>query len=65
MSYGKKHQGGKHGVSMGGLELSLERQKREAKKRRRQEKKWAEQSSPVKVYFDPSVTNKGPSAPQQ
>ena len=40
---------------MGGLEVSPERQKREAKKRRRQEKKWSQKSGPVKVYVDPSV----------
>jgi hypothetical protein len=58
VSYGKKHQGAKHGVSMGGLEVTPARQKREAKKRRRQEKKWTEKSGPVTVYFDSSVVKK-------
>jgi hypothetical protein len=40
---------------MGGLEVSPERQKREAKKRRRQEKRWAEKSGPVTIHIDPSV----------
>jgi hypothetical protein len=57
VSYGKKHRGVKHGAPMGGLEVSPERRKREAKKRRCQEEKWAEKSGPVKVYIDPSVTN--------
>jgi hypothetical protein len=40
---------------MGGLEVSPERRKRETKKRKRQEERWAAKSGPVTVYRDPSV----------
>ena len=56
--------GGKHGVSMGGLESSPKRKKRERKKRQREEERWAAQSGPVNVYFDPSVIKQEPSDEQ-
>jgi hypothetical protein len=48
-----------------GLEVSPDRQKREAKKRRRQEKKWSEKSGPVTVYVDPPVVKQKQSSSEQ
>jgi hypothetical protein len=39
---------------MGGLEISPQRRKREAAKRRREEKRWAAKSGTVTSYIDPS-----------
>lgn len=41
--------GGGIGTSMGGLEFSPERKKRNAERRKRQEKRWASRSGEVKV----------------
>jgi len=46
--------GGSKGASMGGLETSPQRRKRDAAKRRRQEKRWAARSGPVVSYIDES-----------
>jgi hypothetical protein len=46
--------GGNKGASMGGLEKSPTRRKREAAKRRHEEKQWAAKSGPVVSYIDPS-----------
>jgi hypothetical protein len=43
------------GVSMGGIEVSPERARRAAQRRRAQERRWARKSGPVTVRFDPSV----------
>jgi len=40
---------GKPGVSMGGLETSPKRRKRDREKRKRQEERWAAKSGPVIV----------------
>jgi hypothetical protein len=45
---------GQTGTSLGGLDLSPERRKREEQRRRKQEKAWAAKASPVTVRFDPS-----------
>jgi hypothetical protein len=39
---------------MGGLEVSPKRRKRDAAKRRRQEREWAAKSGEVVTYIDPS-----------
>jgi hypothetical protein len=62
MSGGKK---GNTGASMGGVEVSRERRKRDAKKRKRQEERWAAKSGPVTVYRDPSVVKTKPDAPAE
>ncbi len=50
---------------MGGVEVSRERRKRDAKKRKRQEERWAAKSGPVTVYRDPSVVKTKPDAPAE
>jgi hypothetical protein len=50
--------GGHWGTSLGGrLELSPERRKRDAARRRRQEKAWASKSGPVHVSKRPDVSD--------
>src|SRR5262245_20853060 len=47
------------GVSMGGLEVTPARRKREAKKRAAEEATWASKSGPVKTYrVDPETLQK-------
>lgn len=41
----------KPGTSMGGLETTPARKRRDAKKRKREEERWAAKASPVKVSF--------------
>jgi hypothetical protein len=41
--------GGHVGTSLGGMEFSPERKRRDAQKRQRQEKRWASRSGEVKV----------------
>ena len=48
------------GASMGGLEKSPKRRKREAERRRREENNWASKSGPVISYVDPSLTKPKP-----
>jgi hypothetical protein len=52
--------GTRTGTSMGGLEVSPDRARRAARRRRRQEKAWARKCGPVTVRFDPSVMRKPP-----
>jgi hypothetical protein len=47
--------GGNRGASLGGLEVTPDRRKREAKRRKRQEQAWAAKAGPVTVAFDPSL----------
>jgi len=50
---------GKPGTSMGGLETTPARRKRDAKRLRTQEQAWAAKASPVKTYFvDPDTLSK-------
>jgi hypothetical protein len=53
--------GGNKGASMGGLEKSPARRKREAVRRRREEARWAAKSGPVVSYVDPSRVRPQPS----
>lgn len=47
---------GRTGASLGGAESSPERRKRQAAKRKREEKRWAARSGPVTVRFvDPAT----------
>jgi hypothetical protein len=57
--------GGSKGASMGGLEVSPRRRKREAKKRKREDEEWAAKSGPVKTYFDSSVVKPKGTAPPE
>jgi hypothetical protein len=51
---------GRTGSSLGGAETSPERRKRDAAKRRREEKRWAKRSGPVTVRFvDPEDLKRG------
>ena len=52
--------GGNKGASMGGLEKSPARRKREADRRRREEERWAAKSGPVVSYVDPSRIHSQP-----
>jgi hypothetical protein len=47
--------GGNRGASMGGLEVTPARRKREAKRRKRQEQAWSAKAGPVTVTFKPSL----------
>jgi hypothetical protein len=53
--------GGRTGSSLGGgVETSPERRKRQADKRRREEKRWAKRSGPVTVrHVDPATLRPG------
>ena len=52
----KGPRGKKPGISMGGLDTSPARRKRQRKKRAAEEKRWASKSGPVQVYFrDPEA----------
>jgi hypothetical protein len=47
---------GHHGTSMGGVERSPERQRREAERRRRQEASWARKAGPAVTRSVESLT---------
>ena len=54
---------GQSGASLGGrTEMSPERKKRAAAKRKREEKRWAKRSGPVTVRFVDPATLKPPAA---
>jgi hypothetical protein len=52
---------GQTGTSLGGFDESPKRRKRDAAKRRREEKRWAAKSGPVASYIDPSRIRSKPS----
>ncbi len=50
--------GGNRGASMGGVEISPKRRKKDATKRRAEEAAWRTKSGPVTSYFDPELAKK-------
>jgi hypothetical protein len=52
---------GRTGASLGGFDKSPKRRKRDATKRRREEKRWAAKSGLVVSYVDPSRITPKPS----
>jgi hypothetical protein len=54
MAKGPRHK--KSGTPMSGVQETPERKKRRAKARKRQDKRWAAKSGPVKIYYRDPVT---------
>jgi len=58
--------GTRAGASLGGIEMSPERRRRQAAKRKREEKRWAKKCGPVTVRFvDPATLKASADKPQQ